>query len=398
MSSPEVGAGHRFALLLVTRNLPPLVGGMERLNFHVVKELAKGFRISVVGPEGCARALGVGASVAEVPIRPLWSFLLLAMWRALTVIRRDAPNFFFSGSGLTAPITWLAARITRGRCVVYLHGLDMIAPSAVYRCLWLPLIRRHDLCIVNSQYSRSLALAAGLREAAIRVLNPGVDLPSSIPQLPSCMKQEWGMEDCNVLLYVGRLTPRKGLLQFIEHVLPGLIQVDPRVRLVVIGEEATDAIHIAAKGYLSQVKSAADRLAVSGEVRFVGSCSDQVLSAAYAAADALIFPVIELPGDVEGFGMVAIEAAAHGTPTVAFSVGGIPDAVRHGVSGALVNPADYAGFAQAIHQVTAEYREAEARVRCRKFAEEFQWESFGMRLRRMIKELPASSPRAMATH
>ena len=49
---------------------------------------------------------------------------------------------------------------------------------------------------------------------------------------------------------------------------------------------------------------------------------DQRLSDAYFAADVMVFPVLDLPGDVEGFGMVAVEAAAHGLPTVAFAVGG----------------------------------------------------------------------------
>ena len=73
-----------------------------------------------------------------------------------------------------------------------------------------------------------------------------------------------------------------------------------------------------------------------------------MLHAAYAEADALVFPVLELPGDVEGFGMVALEAAAHGLPTFGFRSGGVPDAVQEGRTGELVSASDYGGLAERL--------------------------------------------------
>lgn len=375
---------HRSAVLIVTRNLPPLVGGMERLGFHVIEELARGFRVSVIGPVGCQVPLSGFASATEVPVRPLWKFFAQSLWRALNIAVRERPLLLFAGSGLTAPITWLAARLTGARCAVYLHGLDMIAPSAVYRRLWLPLIRRHDLCIVNSQYSRSLALEAGLRDESISVLNPGVSLPSDRSESPSNFRREFGVERGRMLLYVGRLTPRKGLLEFIQQGMPRLLEDEADLKLVVIGEEAKDAIGNTGIGYLSRVKSAAEQLGLEQAVHYLGTCPDQTLEAAYQAADVLVFPAVNRPGDVEGFGMVAIEAAAHGTPTVAFAVGGIPDAVRDGVSGTLVPEGDYSAFTRAIQRAWSDYANPAARERCRAFAAGYRWEAFGARLRHLI--------------
>jgi phosphatidyl-myo-inositol dimannoside synthase len=377
----------------VTRNLPPLVGGMERLLSHVVEELASGFRVAVIGPAGCGHSLAPGVRSVEIAVQPLWKFLVLSMWRALAIARKARPRLFFAGSGLTAPITWLAARLSGGRCVVYLHGLDVVAPSAIYRRVWLPTIRRHDLCIVNSQYSRSLALAAGVPDAALSILNPGVEMPAGNPGAASVFRRNLGMEDAKMLLYVGRLTPRKGLLEFVERALPQLVKEDPAIRLVVIGEEAADAISGSAPGYLSRVKAVTERLALAGLIHYVGVCPDQILSAAYDAADVLVFPVIDRPGDAEGFGMVALEAAAHGTPTVAFEVGGLADAVRDGVSGALVKSGDYAEFVRAVLRIISGRDDAPAAERCRAFAADFQWEVFGLRLRKMIAGLGAAAQR-----
>src|SRR3546814_1721721 len=89
----------------------------------------------------------------------------------------------------------------------------------------------------------------------------------------------------------------------------------------------------------------------SSDVRssdLIGRIGDRELEDAWAASAVHVFPVREIPGDPEGFGMVAMEAAAHGVPTVAYAVGGVPDAVLDGTSGVLVQPGDEVGFAEAV--------------------------------------------------
>ena len=65
----------RARVLLVTRNLPPLRGGMERLNLHMALELASAFDLDVIGPSGCAAELPETIHVQEAPHRPMWRFL-----------------------------------------------------------------------------------------------------------------------------------------------------------------------------------------------------------------------------------------------------------------------------------------------------------------------------------
>ncbi len=125
----------RRRLLLITRNFPPLWGGMERLNWHIADELAREYAVTVVGPAGAAAHAPAGVSVIEAPLRPLWRFLLLATWRALRAARRSRPAVVLAGSGLTAPLAWLAARLSGARCGAYVHGLDLIVSHPVYRAL-----------------------------------------------------------------------------------------------------------------------------------------------------------------------------------------------------------------------------------------------------------------------
>ena len=374
--------------LLVTRNLPPLRGGMERLNLHLALALAQEYDLDAIGPAGCSAHLPPAVVAQEVPHRPMWRFLPAIAWRALRTARRRRPDCVFAGSGLTAPIAWIAARASGARAAVYVHGLDLVATHPVYRLLWRPFLRRMDRVIANSRHTATLAESIGIPAERIMVLNPGVDPPAMIdPAAAQGFRERFGFGERKLLLSVGRLTPRKGLLEFAESALPAIAAEYPDATLLVIGDEAPDALTGSAAGMGQRIVDAAHALGLRDNVRILGVCDEATLAAAYQAADVLVFPVRETPGDVEGFGMVAIEAAAHGTPTVAFAVGGIPDAVAEGRSGWLVQAGDYARFTQRVRDLLARGCDAALRADCREFARGFDWERFDLRLRELIAPL-----------
>jgi phosphatidylinositol alpha-1,6-mannosyltransferase len=297
---------------------------------------------------------------------------------------RRKPEWVVAGSGLTAPIAWLAARCAGGRMAVYLHGLDIVAPSRVYQWLWLPFIRRCDLALVNSANTAGLAQRAGVRSRTTHVLHPGCDLPTLNVAAADEFRQRHGFAQRPVLLSVGRLTQRKGLAEFVAKALPAIATHHPDVLLLVIGDEATDALHARAGSERERIFAAARIGAVVQNLHFFGRCDDATLSAAYQAADVHVFPVLDLPGDVEGFGMVALESAAHGLPTVAFAVGGVSDAVLDGHTGTLIGPGDYAAFGDAVIRQLACSRESANIAACREFAAGKTWPVFGERLRSLM--------------
>ena len=368
-------------LLLITRNFPPLWGGMERLNGHIADELARAYEVTIVAPAGAAAHAPAGVAVIEAPLRPLWRFLLLAAWRALRVARRARPDVVLAGSGLTAPLAWLAARYCGARAATYVHGLDLTVPHPVYRALWLPALRRMHCVIANSRATAALAQGIGIAPARIHIVHPGVDLPAPDTTARARFRAAHGLDEhVPVLLSVGRLTARKGLREFVVEVLPQILAQRPGTMLVVIGSAPAQALFAAAQTPES-IRVAAMQVGVADHVRFLGNQPDAVLADAYLAADMLVFPVRELPGDIEGFGMVAVEAAAHGLPTVAYATGGVVDAVAAGQSGRLVVPGDAAAFAAAVLELLAQPPD---RAAARAFAARFAWPQFGARLCRAL--------------
>lgn len=375
----------RRRILLVTRNMPPLLGGMERLNWHMAAELSRTAEVRVIAPKGSAVLGPPGVRITEVPLRPLWRFLASVSWRSLREARAWRPDLVLAGSGLTALPALIAARAVHAQAAVYAHGLDLAVPHWAYRRLWLPAVRAMDRVIANSRATAALAQQAGVDPTRIGIVHPGVELPAHLPDAEAVtnFRREHGLNKGPLLLSVGRLSTRKGLLEFVNGALPPIAAVFPDVVLLIVGDTPSDALHARAQTPQS-IMAAAKSHGLEGNVRFLGAITDYgSLGQAYAAADLHVFPVREVAGDPEGFGMVAVESAAHGVQTVAFATGGVVDAIAEGHSGRLVASGDYTAMAEAILQALTQTDDV-MRERCRAFARRFAWSEFGHQITAQI--------------
>jgi phosphatidylinositol alpha-1,6-mannosyltransferase len=386
-------SGRKLRVLLVTRNYRPLLGGMEKFNERLFVEIARQCDAAIAGPAGCGEHVPAGCEWAEAGGSSMPVFLARLTRAALSLARKFRPDVVLAGSGLTAPIALIAARVCRARFAIFVYGLDIVVRSRIYQWLWMPAVRSADMVFPISEYTRREAISARLDPARMIIVTPGVDVPAAAPELGSEFRRRHGLEGKRVILSVGRLTRRKGIAEFVENALPKIAADCPDATLVLIGGEPSDALAGNRGGAMQEIRACADACGMADRVHLLGRCSDDVVRAALESADVHVFPVIELPGDVEGFGMVAIEAAACGVPTVAFRVGGIPDAVEDGISGRLVAPGDYRSMADAVvTYLVAADREA-IRAGCIEHARRFDWQRIGERLVAALALTAAKAPR-----
>jgi glycosyltransferase involved in cell wall biosynthesis len=222
----------------------------------------------------------------------------------------------------------MTARARGNRAVVTDHGLQGSD--------WGGLVPRlYDRFLTVSRYS-----AIDLRSppAKTRVIYGGAD--------PAQYKPEAGAMRVG-LLFVGRLTPHKGV-DVLIRALP------PDVPLTVVGSEGHDR-ELPERGYPALLRSLASRR----DVRFVGPVDDVQLAHLYRQAIALVLPSVERTWYgrsirvSELLGLVALEAMASGTPVIASRVGGLPEVVRDGDTGFLVRPGDVAGLRERIERLVA---------------------------------------------
>lgn len=312
---------------------------METVLAAVTRGLSASASVDVIGPHG----------YHEAGVRRIWKgpFSILGFYlTGLLAIARMRPGQYdcvLAGSVLMAPLARLAARRVRGPFMVLAHGLDVTYANRVYQALFLPAARRAHTVVANSRFTAEQLELRGFDAARIQLIFPGVDLPEKAGDRQG-FRLRYGLGKQPVLLGVGRIIPRKGFLEFVRDVFPLVLREIPDARFVLVGEEPPGA----SGALVEAIGKLVAELGLENQVILTGSKIGDDLADAYAAADVHVFPVRDLPGDPEGFGVVALEAAAHGSPTVAYATGGVADAVRHGLTGRLVQPGDATRFASEI--------------------------------------------------
>lgn len=368
---------------LVSRNFPPLSGGMERLVHELYRGLIENHEVRLFGPAGCEEYIEPGSAAWSIRISPTPLFLLVSFCKGLYArITRGSSDVIIGGSGLVGPVVVLLAKLSGAKSMLLLHGLDIIADSRAYQWFFLPFLRWADMAVCNSKNTARLAVENGVRQDRIAIVNPGVDVLGK-PISKASARQALDVADRKVLLSVGRLMPRKGIAEFIEHCFADLCAEDQSWHLLVAGGEPTQALNKPGESVLARIEASIAEHELQDRVRLLGHAGDDDLRTLYSAADVFVFPLVETRGDVEGFGMVAVEAAIQGTPTVAFDCGGVSDAVSAGISGALVPAGDYRAFSEAVRRVL----EQNLQQSSLEFAKQFSWQNYNEQIEQHLKRL-----------
>ena len=238
-------------------------------------------------------------------------------------------------------IAWCVRLMTAKPYLVYAHGEEIQIAFGSRKLRWLaPLVYNKAAAIIaNSYNTKSLLESIGVRSDRIHVIHPGVDaayfrVGSDAAQR---VRQRHNLGRAPVLLTVGRLQRRKGQDMVIQA-LPSIAKRFPDVKYLVVGTGEDYE-------FLRQL---AGEHGVGEKVVFVGSIENSEQAAYYAACDVFIMPNRQIGPDVEGFGMVFLEASAAGKPVIAGSSGGTADALKEGVTGLRVDGNNADAIATAV--------------------------------------------------
>jgi D-inositol-3-phosphate glycosyltransferase len=224
----------------------------------------------------------------------------------------------------------------------------------------------------------------------IKVIPPGVDLSRFYPIHEDEAKEVIGIPPCDqLLLYVGRIEPLKGIDTLIEAI--ALMRRDGRFRersfcLAVIGGEPDLSVD-KMDAEMARLKELCHENGLDDLVTFLGKRDQDTLPYYYSAAEAVV-----VPSHYESFGMVALEAMACGTPVVASQVGGLAFLVQDGVTGYTVPSSDVDALADRLSKLL---QEPDLRDRLGRqaaaLAQDFSWDIIGGRILEQYQEVIAES-------
>ena len=246
------------------------------------------------------------------------------------------------------------------------------------RCLWQG-FRATNRTIAISEFTRNLLIEAGVNPKTVFVVRPGTDPVRFTPKEKNReMVARLGLDGKKVLLTVGRLSERKGQ-DTVLRAMPTVLR------------EAPNAVYLIAGGgaYGSELRELADSLGIMANVRFLGEVSQEELPDIYGVCDVFVMPNRVLGGnDVEGFGIVFLEANACGKPVIGGRSGGVPEAVADGETGLLVDGNSPAAVAEAVLRLlkNPDLARRLGRAGRERVCRELTWDHTGAQVKRLIGE------------
>jgi len=225
---------------------------------------------------------------------------------------------------------------------INIHGLEINLPlyKPGPRKKYLEkILKNADKIFSSSQQTKNICTKYGVKPGKVVVIPLGVDLEKFNTQTSGDnIRKRYNLTDKKVIFSVSRLVKRKGFDQVIKS-LPEVIKKIPNCVYLLAGNGSDK----------SRLTNLIKKYNLQNRVIFSGQVKESELGQFYAAADLFAMPSRELAdGDVEGFGIVYLEAAACAKPVVAGDSGGIRDAVIHNQTGLIVNPNKTQEIAQAI--------------------------------------------------
>ena len=339
-SSAETGPG----TLLLSPDFPPAPGGIQLLVSRVAAELPGRVRVVTLGQAGA----GSYDATANVDVRRVarkgarLNKLAVAILNA-AALRHAAtfrPSVVISAHVTMAPAASWCRRWLGCPFLQYVHADEFRHRPRLTEFA----VRNADAVIAVSTHARDMAVAFGADPSAVTIVYPGVDVPaittaSRPPGDPT-------------LITVGRLVQAYKGHDVVLRAMPLILRKVPEARWIVIGDGPLRP----------SLEEMAHELGVEGAVSFLGLTSDDQRNRWLDRSHVFVMPS-RLPDSGvggEGFGIVYLEAGAHGLPVVAGAVAGALDAVVPAETGLLVDPNDPNAVAEGVAEMLSDRSQAAA--------------------------------------
>lgn len=331
-------------ILYVSHTHPPEgeilenVGGMQRVSQQLVQELKRKDSVEVFTET--INVSGEGR-IALKTVR----FLGKQLFQLPHKIRECEADIVLFSSMVTASLAYFIRSRVSVPMVTINHGRDVTLPVKIYQWFVPKIFVSLDGVISVSRATREECIKRGMDPEKGVSLPNGFDFKklNNFPDKKESrnrLQQNFRIPlDSNfMLLTVGRKVERKGHEWFIREVLP---QIGEQIVYVTIGDGPE----------FERIESAARESRFGDRIFLLGRQPDEVLKQAYAAADLFIMPNVPVEGDMEGFGIVLLEANMARTPAVAADLEGIKDVIAQGKNGYRVPPRDKKHFSDKIHEI-----------------------------------------------
>ncbi len=350
--------------LLIAENWPPRMGGIERYLYNLASRLT-GLELKVIAPLTGDTSGHDSAKVKRLRFFypfffPAWLPLFV---RVLRLIRSNKVDVLLCGKALfEGQMAYYVKKLTGLPYVVFTYAMEIETWQAngYTRRRLKKVLSNADRIVYINEHIKNRLIALGVDKAKLVKIHPGVNEVFYVGNISVLAK--YGIRQPYIVT-ASRHVPRKGIDDLIMGFANAAAKADHSLVIVGDGPERI------------RLQQLARTLRLGSRVIFIGQVSDDDLAGILTGAKIFALTPKQLGSDVEGFGIVYLEAAAAGRPTIGTRTGGVPEAIEENITGLLVSPGSPAEISKAIDRLTSDTAAAErmgqaGRERARR---EFSW-------------------------
>ena len=346
-------------ILLVTNDFGPRTGGIETFVIGLLERI-KGHEVTVFTSQQGDTSVYDQQWIDKFGVRVIrdQSKILLPSWRVTRVAKKivAAKNIDVVVFGAAAPLALLSPSLRKSgvkKIIALTHGHEVWwAKIFPFNFAINRIGKSVDHLTYLGEFTRQAISKALTRKSATEMVKiaPGIDTAHFIPQPDAMQKrEELGLQDKKIIISVGRLVHRKGQDNLIQA-MPAVLKKIPNAHLLLVGEGP----------YKKHLEKLVMKSSLEQNVTFAGRIMYDRLPSYLSAADLFAMPSRSrfFGLEVEGLGIVYLEASACGIPVVAGNSGGAPDAVLEGVTGLCVDGTSIEQITAAIVEICSDAERA----------------------------------------
>jgi phosphatidylinositol alpha-1,6-mannosyltransferase len=346
-------------ILLVTNDFGPRAGGIETFVIGLLERI-KGHEVTVFTSQQGDTSVYDQQWIDKFGVRVIrdQSKILLPSWRVTRAAKKivAAKNIDVVVFGAAAPLALMSPSLRKSgvkKIIALTHGHEVWwAKIFPFRLAIKRIGKNVDHLTYLGEFTRQAISKPLTRKSATEMVKiaPGIDTAHFIPQPDAMQKRkELGLQDKKIIISVGRLVHRKGQDNLIQA-MPAVLKKIPNAHLLLVGEGP----------YRKHLEKLVMKSSLEQNVTFAGRIMYDRLPSYLSAADLFAMPSRSrfFGLEVEGLGIVYLEASACGIPVVAGNSGGAPDAVLEGVTGLCVDGTNIEQITAAIVEICSDAERA----------------------------------------
>jgi len=298
-------------ILFVTRKYPPKKGGMQKYSYDFYTSMKL---------------------QSEIDLLKGNLFFISFKYFLIIFFNKNKYKYIHFGDGVLSFLVLITKFLnSKVQTSITVHGLDITYSNKIYQIIIKASLKKIDKIICVSKYTYLECLNKNISKNKCIIINNGIKI-NKIQNIENIKKKNKDF----IIISVGRQIKRKGINWFIKNVL---LKLDKKIKYIIVGEGPE----------LKKTKEIIKYYNLQKQVTIVGEISNYKLNNLFKIADLFIMPNIKLKNDIEGFGIVLLEASINGVIPIASNIDGIPDAIINNKNGHLCNEQNTIQFINLIN-------------------------------------------------